>query len=119
MTAWPEAVELMSRDVTCRYDPDAWFDEHRTQVAKGFCEGCPLRLRCLLLGLGEEYGVWGGMGVRARERLRKAAFPGVVASRAVAFAREVALSYGSDVDLLAMLPSTAASHPQLVGIAKL
>lgn len=41
------------------------------QEAKGLCEGCLVRERCLeeAMARGERYGVWGGLDERERRRL--------------------------------------------------
>jgi WhiB family redox-sensing transcriptional regulator len=49
----------------CRVeDPDLWFadDPARLEVAKSFCDSCPVRGACLAgaLDRGEPWGVWGG-----------------------------------------------------------
>lgn len=45
-------------------------DEQGTRLAKATCARCPVREPCLDAGLHEEYGIWGGLGRRARQRLR-------------------------------------------------
>jgi len=43
-------------------------------VAVKFCSDCPVRQECLEFALCEniEFGVWGGQGERARQRMRRA-----------------------------------------------
>ncbi|MFL4475551.1 WhiB family transcriptional regulator [Paeniglutamicibacter sp. MACA_103] len=50
----------------CAGDPSPgdWFasaDADRTARAVAVCGGCPVRLECLEVGLGEGRGVWGGV----------------------------------------------------------
>jgi WhiB family redox-sensing transcriptional regulator len=58
-------------------DPDLWHpknnDAAQAKQAKRICRRCPVRAECLAYALehGEEHGVWGGMSVRERERLRR------------------------------------------------
>ena len=69
-------------------DPEFFFPERgmSTRAAKEVCSGCGVRMECLEYALtnGEEHGVWGGMSVRERRRLRQ--------SRGDASRRVVALS---------------------------
>jgi len=39
-------------------------------VAVEFCSICPVTAECLAAGIGEEFGVWGGLTTRERRRLR-------------------------------------------------
>jgi WhiB family redox-sensing transcriptional regulator len=58
-------------------DPDLWHPENnnaaQAKQAAAICRRCPVRAECLAYALehGEEHGVWGGMSVRERERLRR------------------------------------------------
>jgi WhiB family redox-sensing transcriptional regulator len=40
--------------------------------AKAVCARCPVRDRCLAVGLREEHGIWGGLTVRERRAARRA-----------------------------------------------
>jgi len=63
-----------ARLAACRAAPDVdFFAEAPEEVAraKAVCEGCRVRLSCLEASLYEPYGVWGGLDVRARRRLRR------------------------------------------------
>jgi WhiB family redox-sensing transcriptional regulator len=58
--------------------PVDFFAEGRSEAvlqeiekAKAICEGCPARLSCLEAGLRETFGVWDGLDVKEREKLRK------------------------------------------------
>jgi len=50
----------------CRPDPAAVCE------AKAVCAGCPVRERCLTVGLHEEHGIWGGLTVGERRAARRA-----------------------------------------------
>ncbi len=115
---WVEILEDQSGDVACRYDPELWFNDHQIPQAARFCRECPVQLRCLLLGLDEDHGVWGGLATRRRRWLRQEVFPGDTPKRAGERAREIALSRGDDIDLLEMLPAGGRGNAQLVSIAK-
>jgi len=41
--------------------------------AKAICAPCPVRAQCLAFGMGEAYGVWGGLSEKERRRLKRAA----------------------------------------------
>lgn len=59
----------------CRnFDPDILFVEGRHQrEAARYCDGCPVKARCLAEALNTEteYGVWGGKTARQRRSLRR------------------------------------------------
>lgn len=40
-------------------------------AAKRFCQVCPVRGKCLVVGLEEPFGVWGGLSRRERQKLRQ------------------------------------------------
>jgi hypothetical protein len=40
-------------------------------AAKQICRDCPVRTECLVYGLHEPYGVWGGRTYRERRRIRR------------------------------------------------
>lgn len=46
---------------------------HSVKVAKEFCNGCPVKVECLLYALenDEEFGIWGGATPDERRRIRK------------------------------------------------
>ena len=54
---------------------DFWFPEKGTSatIAKRICAGCPVRSECLEYALEHDprFGIWGGLGVRERERLAR------------------------------------------------
>jgi len=55
-------------------DPALFYPDHRpTTVAQGICFACPAQVACLEHSLehGEIDGVWGGLGVKARRKIRK------------------------------------------------
>jgi WhiB family redox-sensing transcriptional regulator len=39
--------------------------------AKRICSTCAVQPQCLDYGLGEDYGIWGGLSPKQRQRLRK------------------------------------------------
>lgn len=47
--------------------------QSREAAAKAVCAPCPVRVECLTWALdsGEQYGVWGGMTERERDRLAR------------------------------------------------
>lgn len=57
--------------------PAAWFPVRGQPVeaAQAVCARCPVRAECLAAALdrGETHGVWGGLAIDARLRLRRAA----------------------------------------------
>lgn len=71
-------------DAVCaQTDPDAFFPDseqpsHQVRDAKAVCAGCPVRLECLEAGMGEPFGIWGGLTSPERRRLRRST--GVVTS---------------------------------------
>lgn len=52
---------------------EAFFPERgeSTREAKAVCAQCPVREACLEYGLGERFGIWGGMSERQRQRVRR------------------------------------------------
>ncbi|WP_219471284.1 WhiB family transcriptional regulator [Nonomuraea rhizosphaerae] len=58
-------------------DPEAFFPERGAapQLAKRVCQGCPVRPQCLAYALDHNirFGVWGGLTVKERRRLRRSA----------------------------------------------
>jgi WhiB family redox-sensing transcriptional regulator len=58
----------------CRgIDPQLFFPERGEDQtnAKAVCAGCQVRLHCLVAGLDEHHGIWGGTSERERRRLRR------------------------------------------------
>lgn len=69
-------VEPWHADATCAgTDPDLWFPTRgeETAEAKQICAGCPVREPCLEYALrkNEQWGIWGGMSRRERDRVRR------------------------------------------------
>jgi WhiB family redox-sensing transcriptional regulator len=61
------------RDALCREHPEVnWFPERgeSSKPAKDICAQCIVRAECLEYGLKDDYGIWGGTGVRERKRQR-------------------------------------------------
>ena len=58
-------------------DPDMFFpelgDAAGAEQAKSVCRRCPVRERCLAYALdnNEEHGIWGGLSMQERRRLRR------------------------------------------------
>lgn len=89
-------------------DPEAWFPEKAPtrEQAAALCDGCPVRLPCLLLALRTEqqsgnrtFGIWGGTTEKTRRRLveirnrraaRAAELAELVDEQAVTEAEEIA-----------------------------
>lgn len=67
----------MSRAVCAQVGPDLWFSEKGsnqfTSNVKAVCAGCPVRSQCLEYAIanGETDGVWGGLTVKERRKLRR------------------------------------------------
>lgn len=71
------------RLAACRGRPTALFfpepvvprsgrpDHTSVAKAKEVCAVCPVRERCLAIGLREEYGIWGGLTVGERRAARR------------------------------------------------
>lgn len=63
------------RALCAQADPEAFFPTlgDSAQPARRICAGCPVRQECLdfALAQNEEFGVWGGMSTRERQRLRR------------------------------------------------
>jgi WhiB family redox-sensing transcriptional regulator len=64
----------------CRGLPTQWWfppapitPESTEQMhdAKRICSTCAVQPQCLDYGLGEDYGIWGGLSPKQRQRLRK------------------------------------------------
>jgi WhiB family redox-sensing transcriptional regulator len=74
----PDAWRL---EAACRgMDTELFFPERgeATAPAKATCAECPVTEPCLEAGLDETFGIWGGVSVRERRRIkrqRKAATP--------------------------------------------
>lgn len=63
-------------DGLCRQvDPEIFHDDHsaskETRAACQVCTACPVQSECLEAGMGEKFGVWGGLTPRQRQRLRE------------------------------------------------
>jgi WhiB family redox-sensing transcriptional regulator len=54
---------------------ELWFPERgeRPEVAHKVCNGCDVRAECLAYGLGEGFGIWGGLSERRRRKMRRQA----------------------------------------------
>ena len=45
-------------------------DTHTLRNAQHICAGCPVKWSCLLEGLDEKHGIWGGLSEKQRRQLR-------------------------------------------------
>jgi WhiB family redox-sensing transcriptional regulator len=60
----------------CARDPELFFCEsggrEAARKARSLCLACPLRENCLKLAIAnaEQYGIWGGLSVRQRRKVR-------------------------------------------------
>jgi WhiB family redox-sensing transcriptional regulator len=54
--------------------PDLWYPKRGewSEVAVAVCRRCPVRVECLDAGIGERWGIWGGVPERMRRRIRRA-----------------------------------------------
>lgn len=46
-------------------------DAERQEQAKALCAACPVKEACLAAGMGEKYGIWGGLTPLERRALRR------------------------------------------------
>lgn len=67
-----------SAPLACEADPDLFFPVgedgpalRQMSRAKAVCFGCPQALACLVEGLGEDDGIWGGTTPQERRDLRR------------------------------------------------
>jgi hypothetical protein len=94
---------------TNHHDPDMWFPETQLSVgrpsrkahqdmveraitAMNICQTCPVRAKCLELGMREEnieHGIWGGMLAGDRIILARSRRSGTIREQALAFAEGV------------------------------
>lgn len=69
MPAWDDEAACVG------HDPEMWFAEYPSvkvvKRAKAICAKCPIRVECASRGMGEEYGIWGGLTAEERARLRR------------------------------------------------
>jgi WhiB family redox-sensing transcriptional regulator len=71
------AIKEHGSPICQEIDGELWFPEsggesHALRQAKQYCEECPVKVQCLNFALAnrEEYGIWGGLTVRERQKLR-------------------------------------------------
>lgn len=71
------ALAPWTAHAACKGRTDLFFPERGDPAAelvaqaKAICAGCPVRIPCLEAGHHEEFGVWGGLTVDERRRLRR------------------------------------------------
>lgn len=57
-------------------DPEVFYPEQGDQAweVKRLCQGCPVRIKCLewAIEVGDEWGIWGGVGPKDRIRITRA-----------------------------------------------
>lgn len=61
---WNGNTLLVQRMVELFYSEDP----EEIDTAKSICEGCPVQKQCLIQGLHEEFGIWGGLTPEERKR---------------------------------------------------
>jgi WhiB family redox-sensing transcriptional regulator len=74
-TALAEAIKFHGAPVCQEIDGELWFPEiggGHVAEAKKLCQECPVKNECLQFALAndEQYGIWGGLSVRERMRLK-------------------------------------------------
>lgn len=72
------AIKTHGAPVCQEIDGELWYPEsggesHALRQAKKYCEECPVRAECLAFALAnnEEHGIWGGLTVRERQKLKR------------------------------------------------
>lgn len=75
-TLLADAIKKHGSPVCQEIDGELWFPEsggesYAQRQAKKYCEECPVRAECLQFAIvnREEYGIWGGLTVRERQRI--------------------------------------------------
>jgi len=70
-----DEIDKHGEPVCAQTDPEIWFPDKGEAVAaaKKLCNTCPLKEICLEFAITnqETYGVWGGLGAKARYKLAK------------------------------------------------
>ena len=68
----PEDQDWRDRAACKGADPGIFFPERGGSLAeaRSYCQRCPVAEECRTVGLGEHYGVWGGLSERQRRRQR-------------------------------------------------
>ena len=67
-TAWEEKAACRNRGLARLFYPEPSVS---VEPAKRICRGCPVRQACLVAGLNERHGVWGGLTRNERSALRR------------------------------------------------
>jgi hypothetical protein len=72
-----QAIKTHGAPVCQEIDGELWYPEsggesYALRQAKKYCEECPVRAECLAFALAnnEEHGIWGGLTVRERMKLK-------------------------------------------------
>lgn len=69
--------EWQSRAACRGMEPGIFMPERgevaKVNLARRICAGCPVRVECLDYGIGERFGIWGGMSGKQRRALNRKA----------------------------------------------
>lgn len=68
--------EWVTQALCAEIDPELFFPSHQekwqnVQIARDICNRCPVRKPCLLEGMQNEFGIWGGWSADHRQQLKK------------------------------------------------
>lgn len=71
--AWKEEAACDRMDVGVFYPENADPRSHESRLAKQVCQGCPVRIDCLVYAFraNEQWGVWGGLTASERRHLKR------------------------------------------------
>lgn len=64
---------MPDKETPCLDKTDLFFSDVLMDIkdAKKLCAGCDYKMECTEAGLDEDYGVWGGLSMYERDRLRR------------------------------------------------
>ena len=72
-----EAIKTQGAPICQEIDGELWYPEsggesYALRQAKEYCEECPVKAECLNFALvnNEQHGIWGGLTVRERMKLK-------------------------------------------------
>lgn len=74
MFDWREFAACLGTDPELFFpvaEPGSEAFEAQARPARALCAACPVRAQCLAQGLGEDYGIWGGLDPVQRRTLRE------------------------------------------------
>lgn len=74
-----DAIDSLPNPPACENFPDAFYPDYKMAggmalegYARSLCDPCPLKAACGKYGVyNEEYGIWGGLSAKERNKLRK------------------------------------------------